>query len=176
MLPTSSSLRKIENSDKFRENIRNKLNEVIQNEKHSSNLEKGIFNFALNEAKNRKVVKKWDNPYFVKIYIDRLRSIFTNLKNPALLEQLQTGAVKAHVVAFMTHQEMRPEKWNELITIKSKRDKNKFETNLEAATDTFTCRKCKSNKCTYMQLQLRSADEPMTTFVTCLSCGNRWRC
>ena len=171
-----SSLRKIENSDKFRENIRGKLNELIQNEKHSVNLEKGIFNFALNEAKNRKVVKKWDNPYFIQIYIDRLRTIFTNLKNPALLEQLQNGSIKAHVVAFMTHQEMVPEKWNDLIIAKSKRDKNKFETNLEAATDTFTCRKCKSNKCTYMQLQLRSADEPMTTFVTCLSCGNRWRC
>jgi transcription elongation factor S-II len=139
-------------------------------------LEKGIFNFALSEAKNRKVVKKWDNPYFVQLYVDRLRSIFTNLNNPPLLEQLNSGSIKAHTIAFMTHQELRPEKWDELITAKSKRDQNKFENNLEAATDTFTCRKCKSNKCTYMQLQLRSADEPMTTFVTCLSCGNRWRC
>ena len=172
----SLSLRKVENPEKFRSNIRSKLDEILKNEKNSSNLEKGIFNFALNEAKNRKVVKKWDNPYFIQIYIDRLRSIFTNLNNPILLEQLDSGSIKAHTIAFMTHQEMRPDKWDELITAKSKRDKNKFETNLEAATDTFTCRKCKSKKCTYMQLQLRSADEPMTTFVTCLSCGNRWRC
>ena len=172
----SLSLRKVENPDKFRSNIRTKLDEILKNEKNSNNLEKGIFNFALNEAKNRKVVKKWDNPYFVQIYLDRLRSIFTNLNNPTLLEQLNGGSIKAHTIAFMTHQELRPDKWDELITAKSKRDKNKFETNLEAATDTFTCRKCKSNKCTYMQLQLRSADEPMTTFVTCLSCGNRWRC
>ena len=172
----SLSLRKIENPETFRSNIRSKLDEVLKNEKNSTNLEKGIFNFALNEAKNRKVVKKWDNPYFVQIYVDRLRSIFTNLNNPIILEQLNSGSIKAHTIAFMTHQEMRPDKWDELITAKSKRDKNKFETNLEAATDTFTCRKCKSNKCTYMQLQLRSADEPMTTFVTCLSCGNRWRC
>jgi transcription elongation factor S-II len=172
----SLSLRKVENPAKFRSNIRTKLDEILKNEKNSNNLEKGIFNFALNEAKNRKVVKKWDNPYFVQIYLDRLRSIFTNLNNPTLLEQLNGGSIKAHTIAFMTHQELRPDKWDELITAKSKRDKNKFETNLEAATDTFTCRKCKSNKCTYMQLQLRSADEPMTTFVTCLSCGNRWRC
>jgi transcription elongation factor S-II len=172
----SLSLRKIENPETFRSNIRSKLDEVLKNEKNSTNLEKGIFNFALNEAKNRKVVKKWDNPYFVQIYVDRLRSIFTNLNNPIILEQLNSGSIKAHTIAFMTHQEMRPDKWDELITAKSKRDKNKFETNLEAATDTFTCRKCKSNKCTYMQLQLRSADEPMTTFLTCLSCGNRWRC
>jgi len=172
----SSSLRKIENPDKFRSNIRLKLDKIIHNEKNSINLEKGIFNFALNEAKNRKVVKKWDNPYFVQIYMDRLRSIFNNLNNKNLLEQINSGTIKSHTIAFMTHQEMNPEKWDELITAKSKRDQNKFETNLEAATDTFTCRKCKSNKCTYMQLQLRSADEPMTTFVTCLSCGNRWRC
>ena len=172
----SLSLRKVENPEQFRSNIRTKLDEILKNEKNSTNLEKGIFNFALNEAKNRKVLKKWDNPYFVQIYIDRLRSIFTNLNNPILLEQVNSGSIKAHTIAFMTHQELRPDKWYELITAKSKRDKNKFETNLEAATDTFTCRKCKSNKCTYMQLQLRSADEPMTTFVTCLSCGNRWRC
>jgi len=173
----TTTLRKIENPDTFRTNIRIKLNEIIQNDKNCNNLEKGIFNFALNEAKNRKVVKKWDNPYFVQIYLDRLRSIFTNLNNNhALLEQLNSGSIKAQNIAFLTHQEMRPEKWDQLITAKSKRDKNKFENNMEAATDTFTCRKCKSNKCTYMQLQLRSADEPMTTFVTCLSCGNRWRC
>ena len=172
----SSSLRKIENPEKFRSNIRMKLNEILQNDKNCINLEKGIFNYALSEAKNRKVIKKWDNPYFVQLYMDRLRSIFNNLNNPLLLEQISSGTIKPHTIAFMTHQEMRPEKWDELITAKSKRDKNLFETNLEAATDTFTCRKCKSNKCTYMQLQLRSADEPMTTFVTCLSCGNRWRC
>jgi transcription elongation factor S-II len=172
----SHSLRKIENPEKFRCNIRSKLDEILNNEKNSINLEKGIFNFALSEAKNRKVIKKWDNPYFVQLYVDRLRSIFTNLNNPILLEQLNSGSIKAHTIAFMTHQELRPEKWDELITAKSKRDQNKFENNMEAATDTFTCRKCKSNKCTYMQLQLRSADEPMTTFVTCLSCGNRWRC
>jgi transcription elongation factor S-II len=172
----SQTLRKIENPEKFRSNIRSKLDEILKNEKNSINLEKGIFNFALGEAKNRRVVKKWDNPYFVQLYVDHLRSIFTNLNKPHILEQLNSGSIKAHTIAFMTHQEMRPEKWDELITAKSKRDQNKFENNLEAATDTFTCRKCKSNKCTYMQLQLRSADEPMTTFVTCLSCGNRWRC
>lgn len=168
-------MRKIENSDKFRCNIRAKLNEILQNEKNSNNLEKGIFNYSLNEAKNRKVVKKWDNPYFVQIYIDRLRSIFINLDNKKLLEQLNSGAIKAHSIAFMTHQEMFPEKWDTLITAKSKRDQNKFESNLEAATDTFTCRKCKSQKCTYYALQTRSSDEPMTIFVTCLDCGQRWK-
>ena len=40
----------------------------------------------------------------------------------------------------------------------------------------FKCGKCKSVKTTYYQLQTRSADEPMTTYVTCLGCGAKWKC
>lgn len=76
----------------------------------------------------------------------------------------------------MTHQEMKPEKWDVLIQNKIERDNAKYNTEIEAATDTFTCRKCKLKKCTYYQMQTRSADEPMTTFVSCINCGNRWKC
>lgn len=45
----------------------------------------------------------------------------------------------------------------------------------QAETDMFMCGKCKGRRCTYFQMQTRSADEPMTTFVTCVSCGNHWK-
>lgn len=169
-------MRTIENSDNFRKNIRIKLQEIINCEKDCANLEKGVFNYSLKEADNRKVVKKWDNPYFIQIYTDRLRSIYWNLKNPALIEQIKTDKIKPHTVAFMTHQEMNHVKWEPLIQAKMKRDHYKYEAKIEAATDTFKCRKCHSNKCTYYQMQTRSADEPMTTFVSCIDCGNRWKC
>jgi transcription elongation factor S-II len=166
---------KIEKPDVFRANIRIKLNAIIKNETTTANLEKGIFNYSLKEAANRKVIKKWENIYFVQIYTDRLRSIFMNLRNPELLETLADDKIKPHEIAFMTHQEMRPDMWKELIEAKQKRDMLKFESNMEASTDTFTCRKCKSRKCTYYSLQTRSADEPMTIFVTCLDCGQRFK-
>ena len=167
---------KIANPDQFRCNIRAKIDQFIKNENHSLNLEKGIYNYALKEATNRKVVKKWDNPYFVQIYMDHLRSIYTNLQNKDLLSQLQKGDMKPHEIAFMTHQEMRPDIWKELIEAKTKKDMAKYESNIEASTDTFTCRKCRQNKCTFYLQQLRSADEPMTCFVQCITCGNRWKC
>jgi transcription elongation factor S-II len=169
----------IENPDTFRTNIRQKLAISFHGcdnpEKHATNLEKGVHNWALKEANGRKVVKKWDNPFFVQIYLDHLRSVYNNLKNQKLVQMVSNGEIKTHEIAFMTHQEMMPEKWAELIKAKSIRDKNKFEQKVEAMTDSFTCRKCKSNECTYYQMQTRSADEPMTVFLQCVNCGNRWK-
>ena len=169
------SIRKIDNPELFRSNIKQKLNEILEDEKISNNMEKGIFNYSLKEAERHKIVKKWDNKHFVQIYVDRLRSIVLNLKSE-ILEHIKDGSIKPHIVAFMTHQELAPEKWAKLIEAKSKRDLNKFETNIAAATDTFTCRKCKGNQCTYYQMQTRSADEPMTCYISCCICGNRWKC
>lgn len=169
------SLHKIENPENFRANVRKKLNEKLDDEKSSLNLEKGIFNYTLKEAEQRKIVKKWDNKFFVQIYLSHLRSILSNL-NDKLINEIKSGVIKSHTIAFMTHQELDHDRWSQLIEAKSKRDKNKFETNVAAATDTFTCRKCHKNECTYYQMQTRSADEPMTTFVTCILCGNRWKC
>ena len=169
-------MRKIENPQEFRNNVVIKLNNILKNEKIASNLEKGIFNYTLKHAEKINVVKKWDNSYFVKLYVNRLRTITINLKDEDLFKSITHKTVKAHEVAFMSHQDMQPSKWEELLENKKIRDENKYEPKLEASTDDFKCWKCKSKKCTYYQLQTRSADEPMTTFVSCLDCGNRWKC
>lgn len=166
----------INNVDLFRKNIRDKLNMYLQNENDAINLEKGIYNWSIKEAINKKIVKKWDNPFFIRIYIDHLRSIYINLiKNKKLIETIVNNDILSQDIAFMNHQEMMPDKWESLLKAKHIRDINKFEQKLEASTDTFTCRKCKTKNCNYYQMQTRSADEPMTTFVTCLDCGTRWR-
>ena len=168
------SLRKIENPENFRANIREKINIKLNDEKASSNLEKGIFNYALKESEQRKIMKKWDNEYFVEIYLSHLRSILNNL-NDTWIGEVNNDSIQSHKLAFMTHQEFNHERWAELIDAKSKRDKNKFETTIAASTDTYTCRKCKNNQCTYYQMQTRSADEPMTLYISCVCCGNRWK-
>lgn len=168
------SLRTIANPDNFRANIRKKIDAKLNNEKASINLEKGIFNYALKEADRHKIVKKWDNKFFVQIYINHLRSILNNL-NEKWIDAINNDEIQPHKLAFMNHQEFNHDLWAGLIDIKSKRDKNKFEVNMAAATDTFTCRKCKGNKCTFYTQQTRSCDEATTIFVQCVLCNNRWR-
>jgi transcription elongation factor S-II len=167
----------ISNPEKFRENIRVKINQVIDvpDINVAGNLEKGVYNYAIKEATHQKVVKKWENPQFTQIYVDRLRSIYFNLKNPHILEAVRSGEIQPQQVAFMTHQEFNPERWKDLIEKKMKRDASLYTDNLQASTDMFTCRKCKSKRCTYYELQTRSADEPATIFVTCLDCGKNWK-
>ena len=86
------SLRKIDNPDTFRANVRQNLSKILQNEKNSANLEKGIFNYSLKEAERRKIVKKWDNKHFIQIYLDHLRSIMTNLKGE-IFQQINDGSL-----------------------------------------------------------------------------------
>ena len=99
---------KITNPEKFRENVREKFRLLIDDgdEKQSLNLEIGIFNYVIKEATIRKIVKKWENPPFTQLYIDHFRSIFINLKDEELLEQLRKNEITPQNVAFMTHQEL----------------------------------------------------------------------
>lgn len=165
----------ITNAETFRKNICDKFTNIIGNNVTAINLEKGVFNYSLKEATSRKLIKKWENPEFVQVYLDRLRTIYINLKNGDILLLLQSKELLPQSFASMTHQEMNPKRWHELLEQKMKRDANKFTTNIQASTDMFTCKKCKSKRCTYYELQTRSADEPATIFVTCLDCGKNWK-
>ena len=159
----------------FRTNIRNRFTKIIEDEKTSTNLEKAIYNYALKEAELRKIVKKWENPLFLQLYTDRLFSIYMNMKNEKILQSLKSKELLPVTFAFMTHQEMNPEHWKELLEKKRLIDKSKYNTDLVANTDMFTCSRCKSKKCNYYTLQTRSADEPETIFITCLDCGRNWK-
>ena len=166
----------ISNPTTFRRNVVVKLLPIIGDENNTTNLEKGVYNFTIKESNSKKIIKKWDNPMFVQIYIDRLRSIHSNLKNETFLNQIKSGELKLESIASMTPQEMNPARWFTLIDQKMKRDASKYSNNLVASTDMYKCRKCKSKRCTYYEMQTRSADEPTTVFVTCLDCGKHWKC
>ena len=72
------------------EKLNNKIKEINVNFQikynWAFNLEKGIFNNCLEEASRKKLVKKWDNPYFVLIYLNKLKTINPKKKLNIILE------------------------------------------------------------------------------------------
>jgi transcription elongation factor S-II len=169
-------MRPVTDPDVFRTNVKLNLGEILDDSRAGDNLERGIYNSVLQVADEKNIVKKWENIHFVQLYADKFRSLYMNMQNPDVKRLVTDKHIKPHKLAFMTHQEMLPEKWSALIEDLKIKNQNKYTPKIEASTDNFTCYKCKSKECSYYQLQTRSADEPMTTFVTCIKCGNRWKC
>ncbi|XP_045440988.1 transcription elongation factor A protein 3 isoform X3 [Pipistrellus kuhlii] len=113
-------------------------------------------------------------------YRNRVRSRISNLKdprNPGLRRNVLSGAISTGLIAKMTAEEMASDELRELrnaMTQEAIREHQMAKTG-GTTTGLFQCKKCKKKNCTYNQVQTRSADEPMTTFVLCNECGNRWK-
>lgn len=129
---------------------------------------------ALIEDEVFKLAKGVNNEYRTKI-----RSLTFNLKtekSDKLRRDVLGGVIVPAVLARLSPQELAsPEAQAERARIAAYHLEAATLTAPQATTDMFQCSKCKSRACTYYQLQTRSADEPMTTFVSCTVCKNRWK-
>lgn len=113
-------------------------------------------------------------------YRAKVRSLSLNLKdknNPELREQVLQGVITADRLVEMRSEEMASSaRKADYETIRQQNLHNaKGAESQEAETDAFQCGKCKQRKTRYYQMQTRSADEPMTTFVTCVNCAHKWK-
>ncbi|XP_051892345.1 transcription elongation factor A protein 3 [Pristis pectinata] len=113
-------------------------------------------------------------------YKNRVRSRISNLKdpkNPNLRKNVLSGAIDLLHLARMTAEEMASDELKELRNVITKEAIREHQMAKTGGTisSLFQCGRCKKKNCTYNQVQTRSADEPMTTFVLCNECGNRWK-
>ena len=154
----------------------------VTKKKISYDIERGIYNNTLEYATKNNIIKKWDNKNFKKIYIAKVMGVYANLDNTSYIQnkrfinRFKQEEFTPYNIANMDKLQMFPENWKDIYDEKEKRDKVLYEVDKSMATDLFTCGRCKKKECSFYELQTRSADEPMTTFVTCLNCGLRWKC
>jgi len=144
-------------------------------------LEKSIYQTTFTYSQKNYIARSWKSPVFTDIYRQNVRSVFSNIhpespvKNMRLLSRVIEGEFRLSDIPSMSSYEMFPEKWFELKDKLLQREQKILEGNKSRATDQFKCRRCQKRECTYYELQTRSADEPMTIFITCLNCGKEWR-
>jgi DNA-directed RNA polymerase subunit M/transcription elongation factor TFIIS len=144
-------------------------------------LEKSIFESSYQFAQRQYIARNWKSTGFCEVYRQMVRSVISNIhpespvQNTRLLKRVEEGEFKLDTIPFMSAYEMYPERWFSLKDKLLQREQKILEGNKSRATDQFKCRRCQKKECTYYELQTRSADEPMTIFITCLNCGKEWR-
>ncbi|AUF82608.1 putative transcription elongation factor TFIIS [Tetraselmis virus 1] len=150
-----------------RDDVKQKLEQVGLD----VNLEKSIFNKTIQRCKFNTTSCCWSNPPFLQCYKSTALSV---IQNADAIKPFLSNGMSASDIVHRHPYEIRPDIWKHLVDKKRERDAA-YGAKPRANTSMYQCRKCKSRECHYYELQTRSGDEPMTIFITCLDCGNRWR-
>ena len=165
--------------EKTFESMKTLLNELSNSE--IIDLEQEIYKKTLIESETKHIIKDWSIKLFVNLYFANIRKIVGNLdsssyvNNNELIKRYKNKEISIEKLCSMDYYELFASKWKEAIERQKMIEKLQLEGNKSMATDQFLCRKCFKRECTYYEMQTRSADEPMTIFINCLSCGNNWR-
>lgn len=144
-------------------------------------LEKEIFIYTITVCNQKSYIPMWNNDEFKQLYKNKSMNMYLNLdpssyiKNENLLQNIKQSKITIKEIVNCQTYKLFPEKWQELIDEKIKQEEIIRKNIQETYTDQFKCGRCRKRKTTYFQLQTRSADEPITTFITCMECGNKWK-
>ena len=144
-------------------------------------LERSIYNGTIRRASQRHIGKVWTHTPFLELYSMFAKQISVNLlpsayvNNTELFAKYKAGEVTFKDISEMDSYQLFEERWKDCFLEQQIREKRQLEGNKAMATDRFLCKRCHKRECTYYELQTRSADEPMTIFITCLNCGKHWK-
>jgi DNA-directed RNA polymerase subunit M/transcription elongation factor TFIIS len=148
----------------LRQKVHKSIHAMINDENKSTNVEKSIYNFAIKTTKTIGLEPSWDDFTFCHVYKQKYLDIMINLKGP-LLNMITSNTILSRDVAYLSPQELDPAKW----------EPNEDINTDDVVEGIFKCKRCGSKRTTYYSLQTRSSDEPMTNFITCVECHNRWK-
>ena len=158
----------------------NKFNSLLNDIDLSEKIENSIYNYTIKQSEIKGIDVNIEDNYFKRIYVNKIISLYNNLdkesyvKNSNFLNSVINNDINIDDIAFLSPQEINKEHWKKYMDKQNATDEFLYSRTVGTRTSEYKCGRCKERNCTYYQLQVRSSDEPMTTFVNCLNCGNRW--
>lgn len=167
--------------EEVRKNIVKKFKLILKSQPKSVKIEDAIYNWSLEKAEIESYSTSWDNQNFRKIYLDKCICIFSNInetkyaKNTYLLNKIKNNDIDISRIPWMNSHELFPEHWKDLEEKQKATDEFKYLIKDTAYTEEYTCPKCRKKKNIINEMQTRSADEPVTIFITCGECNFKWR-
>lgn len=149
--------------------VEGKLKELLKNDKKAKRIEIEICNYTITKCQENNIKCFWNKKEFKTMYLQKYRSIYQNFKrDETLVNKNPNEVVNCHVW------KLAPHIW-EPIQKKVDMKRGCMEIHEEESEGLYKCRKCKSMNTTFITLQTKSADEPMTIYITCKNCDNRWK-
>ena len=146
-------------------------------------IELSVLNYSIDKCKGQNIIPTWENPNFTYIYINKCRHIYLNLdqksyiKNDYLIKEIKKKEFDLLKIAYLKREEIMPSIWMPLIEENKRKEEIMNKSQTAEATNQYVCpnRNCRARKSLCKEVQTRSADEPMTLFLTCLVCGKKWK-
>jgi DNA-directed RNA polymerase subunit M/transcription elongation factor TFIIS len=145
-------------------------------------LEGQLLSNIVNYCKLNGIDVDWANKIFWNTYRSKAISLYENLRTDGTVTNTENWAKKllsreVDPKAFvdMPAEELCPSRWKAALDKIVEAEIRLYSKNVSAAIYLYCSRCKKKSKCDYYQMQTRSADEPMTTFVTCLECDREWK-
>jgi DNA-directed RNA polymerase subunit M/transcription elongation factor TFIIS len=143
------------------------LRNLVRDKFDSNEVETAILKKCVHDAQEWFIDQAWDNPVFLNLYRNRAIDLYR-------YRQLMPN-MTAEAFVNSTPLIQNPERWTEIVQNTDEKEKATHSKKQTASIFLF-CRRCKrKTRCDYYQMQTRSADEPMTTFTTCLECDLKWK-
>ncbi len=167
----------------LRQLVRKRFEEIGISRDHSLQLENALLHRSIRECSESGATVEWCSPVFCNHYRGRCIHVYENLKgnagyvnNPTDWKvKLNSGEITPGQIAEMAPMDLHLGRWKSQVEAQIEKDKHMYS-NTGGASIYLYCSVCKKkSRCDYYQMQTRSADEPMTTFVTCLECDKRWK-
>ena len=140
-----------------------KLNKHVD-VKTASNIEKCIFNSTINTCKDKNINTSYEDSLFYHVYNIKFNNIYENINT--VVNYMKNNSYNYEELEMISRENLFPNIWI---------PGENTDEYIQTEDGIFECKNCGSKKTTYYSLQTRSADEPMTNFITCIQCNNRWK-